>query len=97
MAPGPLRRRPDQVAYIGDGRDNDVGPAQRAGLVAVHVRRGPWAQIVPGSGSGSDLEIDGLAELRERLREVDRHRRPVQPGSARHLPLSPGILLSHKN
>ena len=33
---------PDEVAYVGDRVDNDVLPALAAGLVAVHVRRGPW-------------------------------------------------------
>ena len=69
--------RPGQVAYIGDRLDNDVGPAHRVGLVAVHVRRGPWAHVVPGSGSGGDLEVEGLAELPERLLEFDRRRRPL--------------------
>ena len=33
---------PEKIAYVGDRVDNDVRPALAAGLVAVHVRRGPW-------------------------------------------------------
>ena len=36
---------PGEVAYVGDRVDNDVGPAARAGMVAVFIRRGPWAWI----------------------------------------------------
>lgn len=31
-----------KIAYVGDRVDNDVAPALRAGMVGVHVRRGPW-------------------------------------------------------
>ena len=31
-----------EIAYVGDRVDNDVQPAIAAGMVAVHVRRGPW-------------------------------------------------------
>ena len=33
---------PARIAYVGDRVDNDVLPALEAGMVAVHVRRGPW-------------------------------------------------------
>ena len=36
---------PDEVAYVGDRVDNDVLPAAAAGLVAIHVRRGPWGRL----------------------------------------------------
>ena len=35
-------RPPAEIAYVGDRVDNDVEPALAAGMVAVHVRRGPW-------------------------------------------------------
>jgi hypothetical protein len=45
--------------------DNDVDPALRAGMVAVHVRRGPWGHLhEPSAGS---LRIGSLAELPEAL------------------------------
>ena len=37
--------RPAEVAYVGDRVDNDVLPAAAAGLVAVHLRRGPWGWL----------------------------------------------------
>lgn len=36
---------PEDVVYIGDRIDNDIVPAARAGMIAVHLRRGPWAAI----------------------------------------------------
>jgi HAD superfamily hydrolase (TIGR01549 family) len=34
-----------EIAYVGDRVDNDVVPALRAGMVAVHIRRGPWGYL----------------------------------------------------
>jgi FMN phosphatase YigB (HAD superfamily) len=36
---------PGEIAYVGDRVDNDVVPAADAGLVAVHLRRGPWGVV----------------------------------------------------
>lgn len=36
---------PEKIGYVGDRVDNDVRPALDAGLVAVHVRRGPWGLL----------------------------------------------------
>jgi HAD superfamily hydrolase (TIGR01509 family) len=52
---------PARIAYVGDRVDNDVLPALAAGLVAVHVRRGPWGllhETPPGA-----LEVHDLAGL----------------------------------
>jgi HAD superfamily hydrolase (TIGR01662 family) len=52
---------PSDVAYVGDRVDNDVLPAQAAGLVAIHIRRGPWGQLqrtpdgIPSIASLTDL------------------------------------------
>ena len=56
---------PDAVAYVGDRVDNDVGPAARAGMVAVFIRRGPWAWIQAGRTDPPDaaIVIESLAEL----------------------------------
>src|SRR5262249_53730293 len=35
------RLEPGAIAYVGDRVDNDLMPALAAGMVAVHVRRGP--------------------------------------------------------
>ena len=56
---------PERIAYVGDRVDNDVVPALSAGLVAVHVRRGPWGLLhdaPPGA-----ISVDSLAELPGRL------------------------------
>jgi FMN phosphatase YigB (HAD superfamily) len=34
-----------EIAYVGDRVDNDVVPALAAGLVGVHIRRGPWGYL----------------------------------------------------
>jgi FMN phosphatase YigB (HAD superfamily) len=36
---------PAKIAYVGDRVDNDVGPAIAAGMVGVHIRRGPWGHL----------------------------------------------------
>ena len=54
-----------EVAYVGDRVDNDVLPALAAGLVAVHVRRGPWGRLQ--TAPVSVRTIDSLAELPETL------------------------------
>ncbi|WFU07214.1 HAD-IA family hydrolase (plasmid) [Rhizobium sp. CB3171] len=33
---------PSEIAYVGDRLDNDVLPAQKAGMYAVFLVRGPW-------------------------------------------------------
>ncbi|MGZ4354307.1 MAG: HAD family hydrolase [Gaiellaceae bacterium] len=57
---------PEQIAYVGDRVDNDVVPALAAGMVAVHVKRGPWGHLhEPPEGA---LQVASLAELPEVLR-----------------------------
>jgi len=60
---------PGEVAYVGDRVDNDVVPAAGAGLVAVHVRRGPWGYLQRGA-ERARLTIDSLADLPEALASV---------------------------
>jgi HAD superfamily hydrolase (TIGR01549 family) len=60
---------PGAVAYVGDRIDNDIVPAAAAGLVAVHVRRGPWGYLQPGREHAA-IRIDSLAELPEALAHV---------------------------
>jgi FMN phosphatase YigB (HAD superfamily) len=36
---------PEKIAYVGDRVDNDIGPALAAGMVGVHIRRGPWGYL----------------------------------------------------
>ncbi len=55
-----------EVAYVGDRVDNDVRPAAAAGLVAIHLRRGPWGQLQQTPAEAS-LVVDDLASLPEAL------------------------------
>lgn len=58
--------RPDQIAYVGDHRDNDVIAAQSAGLRAVHLRRGPWGYLWandPAITRSATWRVDSLTEL----------------------------------
>jgi FMN phosphatase YigB (HAD superfamily) len=57
---------PHEVAYVGDRVDNDVLPAARAGLVAIHVCRGPWGTLQPSPPEAA-LVVDDLASLPEAL------------------------------
>ena len=45
---------PAAIAHVGDRVDNDVVPARAAGLIAVHLRRGPWGVLqAPLAGGGA--------------------------------------------
>jgi HAD superfamily hydrolase (TIGR01509 family) len=57
---------PPEIAYVGDRVDNDIVPALAAGMVAVHIRRGPWGHLhEPPPGV---LRIASLDELPTVLR-----------------------------
>ena len=58
-----------EVAYVGDRVDNDVEPALAAGMVAVHIRRGPWGRLQTGREQAHAL-IDSLDELPDALAHV---------------------------
>jgi HAD superfamily hydrolase (TIGR01662 family) len=64
---------PGEIAYVGDRLDNDVGPAAQAGMVAVFIRRGPWAWIQAGRDAPPDaaLTVESLGELPDALRRLD--------------------------
>jgi FMN phosphatase YigB (HAD superfamily) len=52
---------PERIAYVGDRVDKDIVPALAAGMVAVHVRRGPWGFMQePPAGA---IRISSLDEL----------------------------------
>jgi HAD superfamily hydrolase (TIGR01509 family) len=59
---GELGLPPGRVAYVGDRVDNDVRGARAAGMLAVHLRRGPWALLHPDDGA-ADVVVDSLLEL----------------------------------
>ena len=53
----------DRIAYVGDRVDNDVTPALASGMVAVHIRRGPWGYLhEPPAGAVSIVSLDELPE-----------------------------------
>jgi HAD superfamily hydrolase (TIGR01549 family) len=56
---------PAEVAYVGDRVDNDLVPALAAGLVAVHVRRGPWGRLQ--RAPEDTRTIDSLEQLPDAL------------------------------
>jgi HAD superfamily hydrolase (TIGR01549 family) len=62
-------RAPGEVAYVGDRVDNDVLPAAAAGLVAIHVRRGPWGRLQRTPPEAA-LGVDDLASLTEALASI---------------------------
>lgn len=53
------------LCYVGDRLDNDVAPAARAGMLAIFLRRGPWAEVLGGRPEQRDASavIDSLDEL----------------------------------
>jgi HAD superfamily hydrolase (TIGR01662 family) len=60
---------PGEIAYVGDRVDNDVEPALAAGMVAVHIRRGPWGYLQRGA-ERAHARIESLSELPEALERV---------------------------
>jgi len=60
----------EDVAYVGDRVDNDVLPAAAAGLVAVHVRRGPWGRL-QRTPPEATVGLDDLASLPDALASLE--------------------------
>lgn len=60
-----LKVKASQIAYVGDRLDNDVLPAKAAGMLAVHLRRGPWGIIHSEwpEAANADLRINSLTDL----------------------------------
>jgi len=54
-------RPAEEIAYVGDRVDNDVVPALAAGMVAIHVRRGPWGYLHEAPAEA--ISIGSLDEL----------------------------------
>ena len=52
-----------EIAYVGDRVDNDVRPAIDAGMLAIHIRRGPWGHLFDAPPRA--IRIHSLAELPE--------------------------------
>jgi len=62
-----LDRPAQEILYVGDRLDNDVGPAQKSGMQTALIRRGPWGYILdqPTVEENCLFIIDTLAELPE--------------------------------
>ena len=52
-----------EIAYVGDRVDNDIRPAIDAGMVAVHIRRGPWGHLFDAPPRA--IRVRSLSELPE--------------------------------
>ena len=67
-----LGAAPANIAYVGDRLDNDVLPARAAGMLAVHLRRGPWGVVHADwpEAAQADLRLDGLGALPDALRDA---------------------------
>jgi FMN phosphatase YigB (HAD superfamily) len=61
-----MGRPAGETAYVGDRVDNDVLPAAAAGLLAIHVRRGPWGRLQRTPPEAA-LGLDDLASLPDAL------------------------------
>jgi HAD superfamily hydrolase (TIGR01509 family) len=64
-------RPADEIAYVGDHRDNDVLAASAAGLASVLIRRGPWGYLWaddPRVREQALAVVDSLGELPAVLR-----------------------------
>lgn len=53
---------PSEVLYVGDRLDNDIRPAQTAGLHTVLVRRGPWG-VLPSDPAAERACLSVLDDL----------------------------------
>ncbi|MEU6426287.1 HAD family hydrolase [Microbispora sp. NPDC046973] len=61
----------ESVLYVGDRLDNDIRPAQKAGLSTALVRRGPWGHILRDEQAARAclFHVDSLAELPALIRK----------------------------
>ena len=65
--------RPESIAYVGDRVDNDVVPSARAGMIPVHLRRGPWGHLQARNAmaAGARLQLENITELPAALRALE--------------------------
>lgn len=66
----------ERVLYVGDRIDNDIRPAQAAGMATALIRRGPWGflQQDPAATERCRFRITSLAALPELVAAHNRHR-----------------------
>jgi FMN phosphatase YigB (HAD superfamily) len=60
---------PAKIAYVGDRVDNDVAPSALAGMLAIFLRRGPWAilQAEHPDATRAHIRLDSLDALPQAL------------------------------
>ena len=62
---------PGRLAYVGDRVDNDIQPAIAMGMVAVHIRRGPWGLLhEPPSAALAIRSLDELPSILSQVRRL---------------------------
>jgi FMN phosphatase YigB (HAD superfamily) len=61
---------PGEIVYVGDRLDNDVVPAAGGGLVAIHLRRGPWGRLQREGADRAARTIESLLDLPGALRSL---------------------------
>ena len=73
--------RADEIAYVGDRVDNDVVPAQAAGMIGVFIERGPWGRIHAkrGDAACADIRVNTLMEISLALERLE----ATRPGGGR--------------
>jgi HAD superfamily hydrolase (TIGR01509 family) len=95
-----LRLPPGEIAYVGDRVDNDVRPALGAGMLAVHIRRGPWGYLQTGA-EDAHLRIASLESFRrswcrsELLGRATRESYIVSPEARSYVASAPPSAASH--
>lgn len=57
--------RPEETAYVGDRVDNDVIPAQAAGMTAIFIERGPFGRVHArrGDADRADIRVTSLSQI----------------------------------
>jgi HAD superfamily hydrolase (TIGR01549 family) len=62
----------DEIVYVGDRVDNDIVPAAAAGLVPVHIVRGPWGYLQRNSvkADRARAQLKTLIELPDVLEQL---------------------------
>ena len=60
---------PEECVHVGDRVDNDVIGARAAGMLPVHVRRGPWG-VLHADDPAVELQVTSLTQLPALLRTL---------------------------
>lgn len=71
----------NEIAYVGDRLDNDVLPANAAGMLSVFLPRGPWGLIHSRRPEAQEarIQIQSLTELPRKLPALNKAHPPARP------------------